>query len=276
MVLHPHARLRLIRWLLLFVLLAMGVAGVVWWRQTKTVDSAPNSQTFTVQTDKNSSAVSPGTKSIDKSQYSINDPTSIWAIVNKGRILPTNYSPVVVTPNVPLNYATSSNDSHLRAETAHALEAMFTDAKKAGFSLKLFSGYRSYGEQVSVYNNFVSSQGQAHADISSARPGHSEHQTGLAADVSTVGGSCELEQCYGDTPAGQWLSVNADKYGFVIRYPKGSENLTGYEFEPWHLRFVGTELAAAIKQNGQTLEQFFNLAAYPDYPATSYELKSGL
>jgi len=269
MSIHPEARRHLLRKLLIFIVLIAVVASLVWWRNDQPV-SKPQPVTAT-----SSSSVPTVPTSFNKKQYSINDPASIWVVVNKGRILPSDYAPSLVVPNVPLNYPSSSNDSHLRTETARALELMFAAAKKNGFDLKLFSGYRSYSEQMSVYNNFVSTEGQAHADISSARPGHSEHQTGLAADVSVIGASCELQLCFGNTPAGRWVAANAYKYGFLVRYQNGKENLTGYEYEPWHLRYAGGDLAAEINKTGQTLEQFFGLTTYTDYSTTSYQLKSG-
>lgn len=266
---HPSARVRLLRWFLLFVVLGAIVAGIVWWRNNQT---APKPQLITSTS---SSTASTPTAGFNKAQYSINSPTSIWVVVNKGRVLPNSYAPPLVSPGVPLYFGSDANDSHLRSEAAKALEAIFADAKKAGLALKLFSGYRSFAQQNSVYNNFVAADGKTQADISSARPGHSEHQTGLAADVSTIGGSCELETCYGDSVAGKWLVANSYKYGFIVRYQKDKQNLTGYQYEPWHLRYVGVGLAAEINRTGQTLEQFFGLPAYPDYPVQSYELKSG-
>lgn len=264
------ARRRLIRWTSVIVCLMALAVGVGLWR------SQPAEKAITKQVSNSmpsQSAAQP--KAFDKSQYSVNDPLSLWVVVNKGRILPSDYSPKLEVPNVPLNYDSSANDSHLRPEAAMALEQMFAKAESLGYKLKLFSGYRSYGEQTSVYNNFVAKQGQTQADTFSARPGHSEHQTGLAADVSTVGGRCELAACYGSTDEGKWLAANAYSYGFIVRYQEGKQNLTGYIYEPWHMRYVGKELAAEIHKTDQTLEQYFNLATYPDYPATSYELKSG-
>ena len=214
--------------------------------------------------------------SFNKKQYSINDPSSLWVIVNKGRVLPSAYVPSnLVTPDVPLRLSASSSEMHVRADTAQALQAMFTAASSQGIKLMLASGYRSYTEQVGLYNGYVAGQGQAAADLSSARPGHSEHQTGLAADVEPASRTCEVEQCFDATPEGQWLAANTHKYGFIIRYQKGQESLTGYEYEPWHIRYVGIALAAQIKASGQTLEQFFDLPAYADYSANSYQLKSG-
>ncbi|HSX18111.1 MAG TPA: D-alanyl-D-alanine carboxypeptidase family protein [Candidatus Saccharimonadales bacterium] len=212
----------------------------------------------------------------NKSKYSINDPNSIWVVVNKGRVLPAGYVPPdLVTPNVPLRTKTSDPEMHLRNEAARALESLFSTASTESINFRLASGYRSYTEQVSIYASEVKSNGQAGADRESARPGHSEHQTGLAADLEPSTRLCEVEPCFANTPEGKWLMANAYKSGFIIRYQEGKENLTGYKYEPWHIRYVGADLAVEIQKNGQTLEQFFGLAAATGYTAQSYQLSAG-
>jgi len=144
---------------------------------------------------------------------------------------------------------------------------MVAAAKQAGITLNLQSGYRSYNFQVTLYNRYVQQQGQAVADTQSARPGYSEHQTGFAADLGgTSQPSCNVEACFGDTPEGKWLAAHASEYGFIIRYPADRDSTTGYVYEPWHVRYVGTELAAEMRAKGvATLEDFFgtgNAASY--------------
>jgi zinc D-Ala-D-Ala carboxypeptidase len=212
----------------------------------------------------------------NKTLYSINDPTSIWAIVNKGRDLDSNYVPPdLVNPKVPLRLSPEVSEMHVRKQAATALEQMFAAADQQNIHLMLASGYRSYNEQTDLYSNYAATQGKGYADSSSARPGHSEHQLGLAADLEPASRNCEVDPCFANTPEGQWLSANSYKYGFIIRYTNTQQNLTGYEYEPWHVRFVGAALAGQIHRTGQTLEQFFNLPAYTDYPATSYKLAVG-
>ena len=196
----------------------------------------------------------------NKHAYSNDDPTSIWVVVNKSRPLqPVNYAPAdLMTPSI--------GGGQIRAVVAPALEKLAQDASKAGLPLKLISGYRSYTTQQSVYGGYVTNNGQAAADTFSARPGHSEHQTGFAADLGNSNGSCDLDQCFGSTPLGQWLAANAYKYGFVIRYQQDKTPITGYEAEPWHVRYVGIDLALQLHANGQTLEEFFGLPAAPTYP----------
>lgn len=212
--------------------------------------------------------------SFDKSLYPTDSSSSIWAVVNKGRALPSSYTPAdLVVPAVPLRLSAGANEMHLRQAAADALVMMFQAAKDTGVDLMLASGYRSYTDQVSVYNSYVAQSGTAQADTFSARPGHSEHQTGLAADIEPVSRTCEVDQCFESTKEGQWLAANSYRFGFIIRYQKNTEDLTGYEYEPWHVRYVGADLAGQIKQSGQTLEQFFGLPAFTNYPSNSFQLK---
>lgn len=274
MSLHPAVRMRLLKWVVAFGILAGGVAILVWWadnhylaKSEQTTPATPIAMPFKLPNSQ---------PSFNKQQYSLNDPTSLWAVINKGRVLPANYVPAdLVVTNLAVRPNVTSDEKHLRAGAASALISLFDGAKASGYNLMIASAYRSYATQTSVYNNFVASQGQASADASSARPGHSEHQTGLAVDIEPASRSCEVEQCFADLPEGEWLAANAYKYGFVIRYQKDKQNLTGYEYEPWHIRYLGTALAAQLNKSGQTLEQFFGLPTYPDYPATIYQLKAG-
>lgn len=194
--------------------------------------------------------------SFDKTRYSLTDPASLWMIVNKQRALPANYTPVGLT---------NSDGSLLRPEAATAIKQMIEEARKNGLNLRIISGYRSYQSQQSVYSNYVIEDGQTAADTYSARPGHSEHQTGLAADIGGLNRSCDLEICFGDTAEGKWLAAHANDYGFIIRYTQTKTEVTGYQYEPWHVRFVGLELAKELKGSNQTLEEFFGLGAAPNY-----------
>jgi D-alanyl-D-alanine carboxypeptidase len=206
----------------------------------------------------------PAPPAFDKAARSIDDPASLWVVVNKLRPLsPSDYAaPDLVETPVP-----AANPSTLRAEASAAVVRMFADFEAAtGLRMQSQSAYRSYAVQVSVYNGWVSKLGQAGADLTSARPGYSEHQTGLALDVSALPSACALQACFGDTPQGQWLAANAWNYGFTLRYPQGKTPVTGYEYEPWHYRYVGLPLAAELHATGTaTLEEFFGLPAAPTY-----------
>lgn len=220
--------------------------------------SAPSSQDQTGQP--NSSL--PTASSFNKQAHSLTEAGSIWWVVSKVRPLsPLTYAPTdLVVPNVTLRYSKGNHEMRLRQETASALEALIAAAKSAGVDLMLASGYRSYQLQVSVYNGYVQRYGQAGADKVSARPGTSEHQTGLAADLGSTNRKCELETCFADTPEGMWLAAHAHEFGFIIRYPEGKYDVTGYEYEPWHFRYVGKDLAAEMNNRGiQTLEEFFHI-----------------
>ena len=203
----------------------------------------------------------------NKQQYSLTDPTSTWVIVNKQHPLnPVSYIPADLRfPNVSLG-SPGADNMYLRNLAATGVEEMFAAADQAGYKLKVVSGYRSYSYQVSVYGQYVSSVGQAAADNESARPGYSEHQTGLALDIGSQNGSCTLSACFGDTPEGKWLVANAYQYGFILRYPADKTAITGYMYEPWHFRYVGKDLATEMHiQNIQTLEEFFNVSGGTSY-----------
>jgi D-alanyl-D-alanine carboxypeptidase len=206
----------------------------------------------------------PTPSGFDKTQLSIDDPASIWVVVDKLRPLnPQNYAaPDLVTTPVP-----SSNPPVLRQEAADAVVTMFAAYQaETGLQMQVQSAYRSYDVQVKVYNGYVSSEGVAGADTHSARPGFSEHQTGLALDISALPANCTLNACFANTPQGQWLAANAYKYGFLLRYPNGLDSVTGYTFEPWHYRYIGVALATEMHNEGvASLEQFFGLPNAPSY-----------
>jgi D-alanyl-D-alanine carboxypeptidase len=173
--------------------------------------------------------------------------SSITVVINKKHKLPSSYAPGL----------TSVGGGSLRTEAANAFNTMVDAANSAGIQLSFGSGYRSYSTQEKIYNGYVSRDGKALADTYSARPGHSEHQTGLAVDVKST--SCYLEICFANTPAGKWVAANAHNYGFVIRYLSGKESITGYQYEPWHLRYLGTEVAKDVYSSGKTLEEYYNI-----------------
>ena len=196
---------------------------------------------------------------------SIDAASSLWVLVNKRNPLsPKTYLPSsLVVPSVSY-----PNGQRLRSDAAAAVATMFSAARAEGAGrMSIASGYRSYSTQYSVYWNRVSTHGQAYADVWIARPGYSEHQTGLGLDVAPVGNaSCSSYTCIGSTPQGAWLKRNAWRFGFVIRYESGYTSWTGYNSEPWHLRFVGGALSAGYHRGGwHTLEQFFGEPAAPTY-----------
>ncbi|OWT48167.1 M15 family metallopeptidase [Bacillus sp. K2I17] len=184
---------------------------------------------------------------------------SVQAVVNKEYGLPEDYKPEdLVVPNVPFSFSGTLEKSYLRKEAAEALERLFDLAKKEGIQLNAVSGFRSYDYQKNLYANNVKRKGQEHTDRFSAKPGHSEHQKGLTMDVSSKSANNELELVFANTKEGKWLKENAHRAGFIIRYPKGKESITGYAYEPWHIRYVG-DIAESIYKKKLTLEEYMNL-----------------
>jgi D-alanyl-D-alanine carboxypeptidase len=201
--------------------------------------------------------------SFDMSLHSLEEPGSLWVVVNKRRALdPHDYAPGdLVAPNIP-----SAFPPLLRQEVARAAEEMYAEAWGDGVPFRLQSTYRSFAIQQRVKAASVERFGQEVSDQRSARAGHSEHQTGLALDISGAGGSCALEACFATTPEGVWLAKHAWRFGFILRYPEGKSDTTGYIFEPWHFRYVGLGLAQELNEQGNpTLEEFFGLGAAPEY-----------
>jgi D-alanyl-D-alanine carboxypeptidase len=143
---------------------------------------------------------------------------------------------------------------------------MFAAAAADGVIITLASGYRSFATQRATYGSYVNSRGQAEADTASARPGYSEHQTGWAFDIGDGSGADAFTPQFKDRPAAIWAKANAHRFGFVVRYPWMFHEITGYFYEPWHLRFIGIEAATDMLTRGiATLEQYFGLEAAPGY-----------
>lgn len=153
----------------------------------------------------------------------------------------------------PTDLVTVAGGTQLRAEAANAFNEMLAAASKAGFSLYANSAYRSYSEQVATFQYWVNTSGLAYAERTSARAGHSEHQLGTTADVGANGK--ELEAFEG-TPEAAWLAANSYKFGFIVSYPDGKESITGYAPEPWHVRYVGKDVAQKVRDSGLTLHEF--------------------
>ncbi|MBK0420647.1 M15 family metallopeptidase [Leucobacter sp. CSA2] len=205
----------------------------------------------------------PAPPAFDKQARSIDDPASIWVVTDKLRPLaPKEYEPADL--RMPQGFV-NTNGQPLRDEAATAVEGFLGAAAQNGLNVQIISAYRPYGMQVELYNSYIARDGQAAADTYSARPGFSEHQTGLVVDLDD-GSGCALSECFGGTAAGKWLAEHAAEHGFIIRYPQGKQEVTGFIPEPWHFRYVGKELAAEMKRTGVvTLEEFFGLPAAPGY-----------
>lgn len=188
----------------------------------------------------------------DNEKKEIND---YLMLINKNSGINESYIPPdLVIPNVKFRVA---NDMcrEMRLDAANALENMFNDAKEDGINLIAISGYRSYDYQKVVYDRSVATEGQEYTDNYVAIPGTSEHQTGLVMDLLSDE-YLSLDEGFENTNAFQWLMDNMTNYGFILRYPKGKEDITGYDYEPWHLRYVGIDVSKEIMDKGITLEEY--------------------
>ena len=214
-------------------------------------------------TEPESSAVPEGTPSDSGSPGSSDDkdftePDSIAVMVNKEYGLPDNYKPSdLVYPDVRFTFTEKIEKRMMRKEAAEALEEMFAGAEEDGIYLAGVSAYRSQSTQTALFNRYVERDGEEKAKTYSAVPGYSEHQTGLSIDVSGSDGKCAAESCFGGTKEADWLAEHAAEYGFIIRYPEGKQDITGYKYEPWHLRYVGKDIAAYISEKDITLEEYY-------------------
>lgn len=175
-----------------------------------------------------------------------------YSIVKKNGIY---YIDGILIANKSYSLPSTYNPGGLLSDFQNAFSNMQQAASKDGISLSVISGFRSYARQNTLYQNYVQKDGKSKADTYSARPGHSEHQSGLAADINS------LSQSFENTKEGKWLSSHCYEYGFIIRYPKGKEDETGYIYEPWHIRYVGEKLASILYNNGDwiTLEDYFGI-----------------
>lgn len=191
-------------------------------------------------------------------------------LVNKTNNLPATYVPInLVQPNIPFPFKENLPKKLMTKEAANAIENLFKKAKKDQIKLVGLSAYRSYQRQKEIFNFKARKLGEKVANKTSAYPGQSEHQTGLAIDISSPNIDNKLEQSFGNTPEGIWLATNAPNFGFIIRYPKGKEEITGYVYEPWHLRYVGVKVSQLIAQENITLEEYLR-----DYNFVSMEIQS--
>jgi len=174
---------------------------------------------------------------------------SIKVLVNKKHPLPQGYAPQDLK---------TVGGVTMRSEAAKQLQKMLDAARANGTPLIPRSGYRSYATQKSVYNKWVGVYGKEKAGYLSAKPGYSEHQTGLAIDIAPATGNCQaLSSCMASTPAGKWLAKHAADYGFILRYEKGHTDITGYYYEPWHYRYLGVKTAKDYQAGGfHTYEEY--------------------
>lgn len=188
----------------------------------------------------------------------LKNPDSPMVLVNKTHNLSADWKPDdLVIPNVAFPEGKAEAVKYMRKDAAKALERLFNGALEDGIKLYGVSGYRSYARQQSIYNNEVKNYGVDAANKAVAQPGQSEHQTGLAMDVSCASMGYGLDDSFENTKEGKWLKAHAVEYGFIIRYQKDKVDITGYMYEPWHVRYVGKDAANYITANNITFDQYY-------------------
>lgn len=242
-------------WWMVTVLIASVVlcAVLLWQKKSQNLNEVNTTEEKTA-----SQVKLPGNVPVPSEHKSTSEPDSLWVVVSKKYPLQNSaYRPSdLVIPNVRLRADKSDEEKSVRSIVAPALERMLGDAAKAGHALMLASGNRGYDLQNTYYSSYVSSYGEVAADKFSAKPGQSEHQTGLALDISYQDmRDCYLDVCFGERPAGKWLAINAHTYGFILRYPADKSAVTQYQYEPWHFRYVGSDLATALYKSNLTLDE---------------------
>ena len=185
------------------------------------------------------------------------DTGDILMIVNKEYGLSEEYKPNDLTKVEHCDFSVGSDECHqLKKEPAEAIEEMFAAAREDGYEIIMRTGYRSYGYQAALYESYKEKDGEEAADKYSARPGSSEHQSGLCCDVGIEGKDLNA---FEGTDESKWIADNSWKYGFVVRYPQDKEDITGYMYEAWHIRYVGKEAAKYMHEKNLTLEEYLEL-----------------
>ena len=236
----------------IFLVLIIGVATCfilcILHKETDEANISINNVT-TISTYKISSL----TPEFSKTLFSTTDPTSPWIVVNKSH----PFNDLTYVPN----NLVLIDGVYVSELLENDLNALLSDAEAANAEPSLVSGYRSYHTQLYLYNYYVSIYGQSESDTFSARAGYSEHQTGFAIDFGSSTSQCNFENCFATTTEGAWLTENAYKYGFILRYPEDKTTITGYKYESWHFRYVGKELSNYLHDNNiGTLEEFFDIS----------------
>jgi LAS superfamily LD-carboxypeptidase LdcB len=187
----------------------------------------------------------------------VKNPDDLLVLVNKYRNLPADYKPKdLVIPNVRFAFQGMDEKKYMRKEAAKALEELFKAAEEEGIYLYAVSGFRSYGRQKFLFEYRAARNGFEEANKLTAYPGQSEHQTGLAMDINCKAYGTDLKESFSQTPEGIWIKNNAHRFGFILRYPKGTEHITCYSYEPWHIRYVGRQVANEIYERGITFEEY--------------------
>jgi len=201
-----------------------------------------------------------GTESApDRQQTALSDidrNSDLLILVNKQNELDPGYKPDDLERIEAFAPGRDDSARYMRCEAAEHLDAMFSDALKQDMEIVITTAYRSYALQKAIFDSNVIKKGSVEAaNRTSAKPGQSEHQTGLAADLSTASLDYAISYEFGESKEGKWIKEHAWEYGFILRYPEGREDITGYSYEPWHIRYVGETAAEYITRNELTLEE---------------------
>ena len=219
-----------------------------------------------IQTNQNSSVETTPTPSPTTTTTPTPEPTveptvdtttvsSIQKITNKNHPIDSGYVPA----NLTIVNVNSNGTQYLRSEASSELVKMFAAAHKDGIDLYLVSGYRSYSQQLDLYNTYVSTDGKALADSYDAIPGACEHQLGLAVDLSDGNRDHDIDDSFESTAAYQWLLKHSYEYGYILRFPRGKESITGIAYNPWSFRYIGVEEAKKVYDSGLTLEEYYKV-----------------
>lgn len=191
-------------------------------------------------------------------QVRTEDDGSVLVLVNKEYTVAEDYYPQDM---VEIDGSLSTNQNLMvKREAYEAYLKMLKDAQREGLNFSICSAYRSYALQESLYNNSLAVNGQEYTETMFAYPGKSEHHTGYAIDITSASMNWGLSQDFADYPDGAWITRHCAEYGFILRYPQGKEDITGYVYEPWHIRYVGADIAKYITEHQLTLEEYLGVA----------------
>lgn len=251
---------------LLFVCLVALLAGGYAWllsHETNQLYEGINASLHDEQTI--STTVEIGDDTVTIPSYSLFRDQQLWQYISNTRGLPEGFTPDELVP-VEVPHGDSGTTYQIDADTRPALKQLFAAALRDGLELMLSSAYRSVQEQQATYNTLLSKQGSSYVSQYVATPGHSEHQTGLAVDITTASAQCAADsyQCLITRPVVEWLQAHAADYGFIQRYPSGKQSITGTASEEWHYRYVGIPLARALTKANLTFDEFVQQVA-PGY-----------
>ena len=249
--------------LLLLLLLCIFLGVGLWFNLNGSAIEEPVEQTPTIEPTVKPTPTPTPEPTFDTSQFT--DVNSLLVVANKRHRLPEGYEPSDLVDCNTIG-ARGTIAPYLREEAAYALVDMVNAASNDGVSLVFSSAYRSESYQAQLYNGYVSQYGVERADRISSRPGYSDHQTGLALDF-IEGGAADFTSDFESTASGMWLKEHAHEYGFIMRYPKDKDDITGYAYEPWHFRYIGVEYATQIYEAGEnmTFEEYFNVEGGREY-----------